>query len=664
MRALVSSLAGIAGRFQGLRIGLRMQILLLGTVGVLLIGTIYLVGLRVENAAIHKSDTSIALQVRIADAVEKFIEARQVAGEFTRMPSERLIERNNELLAGVRVDLEGIEKLVADLPQDDPLRKATEWRTALNDYAKRFNWVVSSQRLMGFTEVDGLQGDLRMAARKMEVMLAKMDYSALIILTLQIRQYEKDYMLRGDLSHSASLKSRIGEFQEILNNSYLTEDQKKEVGEYLKAYQSSFESYVSGQRSLTEEAAALSSTFDNVIRPQLSGVSETAHASADAARQSMMNVRRTMIWALVVTTAVVILAAFLFGRRISRPITAMARAMERVAGGETDIVVPTIRRSDEIGVMARAFAVFHANMLENRELSQGRAAERQRNEEARKALLSGIADQLQADIGAAAREVETGAQKMHENVEVVGQVLAETRTRADTVRSASTQASENVQRIAAATRELAVSMAEISGQVGRYTQIARHAASDTERTDAIVQSLVDETQQIEEVVVLINGIAAQTNLLALNATIEAARAGEAGRGFAVVAQEVKALAQQVTSATGSIRQQIDAMRGLAQQAGQAINKIGTTVREIDHLASAMAGAVEQQQAATEEISGSITIAAEGTQTVSDHIGRVGEDAGQACKLSDQMVETAQAMHRQSGELNGVVARVLDRIRAA
>jgi methyl-accepting chemotaxis protein len=631
---------------------------------VVLIGMIYLIGLRVESAAIQKSDTSIALQALINDAAEKFIEARQVAGEFILMPNEKLIDRNSELLAGVRENLQSIDRLIADLPQDDPLRKATAWRMALNDYAKRFNGLVASQRLIGFTEVDGLQGDLRMAARKMETLLAKLDYLGLVIVTLRMRQHEKDYMVRGDLSHSASLYTRIGEFQETLNASYLDENQKKEVGVHLKAYQANFETYEAGRRSLIEEAGDLSSTFEHVVRPQLSAVSAMARDGAAAAKQSMMNVRQTMIWALALTTVAVIMAAFLFGRRISGPITAMAGAMERVAGGDIDIDAPRVQRTDEIGVMARAFAVFHQKMLENRDLSAGRAVERQRAEEARKSLLAGIADQLQAEVGAVVEQVVCGAQKVHEDVEVVGQVLTETRTRAGTVGSASSQTSDNVQRIAAATHELATSMSEIAGQVGRYTQIAKRAATDTERSDTIVRSLVAETQRIEDVIVLINGIAAQTNLLALNATIEAARAGEAGRGFAVVASEVKALAQQVTSATDNIRQQIDAMRASAQEAGQAISEIGATVREIDQLSTEMAGAIEQQQAATQEISGSINVAAEGTQTVSEHIGLVGEDTEQACTLSDHMVVTAREMRQQSSELTGAIARFVDQVRAA
>jgi methyl-accepting chemotaxis protein len=131
---------------------------------------------------------------------------------------------------------------------------------------------------------------------------------------------------------------------------------------------------------------------------------------------------------------------------------------------------------------------------------------------------------------------------------------------------------------------------------------------------------------------MINAIAGQTNLLALNATIEAARAGEAGRGFAVVAGEVKSLASQTATATEEISRQVAEIQGATGQAVAAIRAIGGAISGIDEKMTAIAAAVEQQRAATTEISRNFQQAAQGTREVTDTIGsvaRLNQETGNA-----------------------------------
>ncbi|HEY3224501.1 MAG TPA: methyl-accepting chemotaxis protein, partial [Pseudolabrys sp.] len=129
---------------------------------------------------------------------------------------------------------------------------------------------------------------------------------------------------------------------------------------------------------------------------------------------------------------------------------------------------------------------------------------------------------------------------------------------------------------------------------------ATKAVNEVESTNLAVKELDEAAARIGDVVKLITDIAEQTNLLTLNATIEAARAAEAERGFAVVAGEVKALAGQTSRATEEIGAQIAGMQRATQRSIAAITG-SHTIREIGNISSAIAAAVTEQGAATQEI---------------------------------------------------------------
>jgi methyl-accepting chemotaxis protein len=232
------------------------------------------------------------------------------------------------------------------------------------------------------------------------------------------------------------------------------------------------------------------------------------------------------------------------------------------------------------------------------------------------------------------------------------------------VAAASTQASTNVETVAAAAEELAASIGEIGRQVAHSNQISRRAADEAGRTDADVQELAKTALRIGEVVSLISDIASQTNLLALNATIEAARAGEAGKGFAVVANEVKSLANQTARATEEISTQITAVQDQTKAVVDAIRSIGTVIDEVSSIAGAIAAAVEQQSAATQEIARNVEQAAAGTSEVSSTIAGVQQAAGDTGSAATTVLDAARLLSGQAGELRQAVDQFLADVKVA
>ena len=204
----------------------------------------------------------------------------------------------------------------------------------------------------------------------------------------------------------------------------------------------------------------------------------------------------------------------------------------------------------------------------------------------------------------------------------ITEAVAATSERVTSAASASTQASSNMQAVAAGAEELAASVGEISRQASDALSISQQAVKQANETSAIVSGLAAAAQKIGDVVELINSIAEQTNLLALNATIEAARAGEAGRGFAVVASEVKSLASQTAKATDEISGQVAEVQNTTSSAVGVIEAITQTISRVNEISAAIAASVEEQASVTQSISSNMQVAAKGVADITANMGEI------------------------------------------
>ena len=181
--------------------------------------------------------------------------------------------------------------------------------------------------------------------------------------------------------------------------------------------------------------------------------------------------------------------------------------------------------------------------------------------------------------------------------------------------SASGQTLTSVQTVASSAEELSASIGEISQSLARSKSEVDAIHERAQAADASTIQLQDAAASMTSIVQLIRGVGAQINLLALNATIEAARAGEAGRGFAVVAGEVKNLSSQVTTATGRIAQDIQAMQAISGDVGASLSAIAGSITSVRDFVAGIASAVEEQSAVTQEISANMQTAARGVSDI-------------------------------------------------
>jgi methyl-accepting chemotaxis protein len=363
---------------------------------------------------------------------------------------------------------------------------------------------------------------------------------------------------------------------------------------------------------------------------------------------------------IVVAMAIAVLAA-IFG--ISGPVKTLNTIMSTMAAGKLDVTVVGTERKDEIGSMSRTVEEFRKSLMETERMRKMASQTEAQNAENMKQARNQIADQFQAKMGALANAFAKSSAEVSDAAKNLSVTAEETSRQAQAVSGAAEEASANVQTVAASTEEMSASIREIAGQVAKSSEVANTAAGEASRTEADVKALSEAATKIGEVVDLINNIASQTNLLALNATIEAARAGEAGRGFAVVASEVKQLAAQTARATEEISSKINEIQSATNRTVGSIDKIVGTVAQIQQISTIIATAIEEQGAATGEISSNTQLAARGTEDVTNNINGVGRAAELTGSASTQLMGLAGGLNTQAADLQKEVTEFVKQLRA-
>jgi len=397
--------------------------------------------------------------------------------------------------------------------------------------------------------------------------------------------------------------------------------------------------------------------FGSVIEAEFQGVNHTVEAK-----------EKLIIGLVSGASLVAFLVAFMgwYTSRIGivKPIHRITETMELLSQGDLTVDIPYAENKDEIGQMAAALSVFKENAAAAERLREEQKANEARSEKEKRDAMQQLASSFEAEIGSVIETVSGAATEMQGSAQSMTQNADQTSQKATVVASAAEEASANVQAVASAAEELSSSIREISSQVTNSSNIAREASEKAGLTSSKVETLVGAVNRIGEVVILISDIAEQTNLLALNATIEAARAGDAGKGFAVVASEVKNLAAQTSKATEDISQQIAEIQASTSEAANAITEISEVIRRMDEIAGAVASAVEEQGAATQEISRNVQEASTGTSEVSSNIIEVTTAASETGSSAGSVLTAANDLSSQAASLKTSVEKFLSTIRAA
>ncbi|MCG7949396.1 MAG: methyl-accepting chemotaxis protein [Candidatus Thiodiazotropha taylori] len=346
----------------------------------------------------------------------------------------------------------------------------------------------------------------------------------------------------------------------------------------------------------------------------------------------------------VVMLGLLMLGVMLYMKMALKPLDMGVQHMERIASGDLSQEI-TCNRNDEFKRLLGAMQKM------NHDLS---------------GLVGKVANTSESLV-MTIDEVNNSSEKTNLAVTHQKQELDQLATSLSEMTASATHVSENIDHLASSATDSMTATEEGNRIVKKSVQSIGTLTEEIRKGSDVIQTLVDESQQIGVVLEVIKSIAEQTNLLALNAAIEAARAGEQGRGFAVVADEVRTLAGRTQDSTKEIEQIISALQAgvneavevmavsvshaeeSSQQAttiGETLDSVQQKIELINQLGSQVSAAANQQRATTEEMN--------------QNIQRISKSADET---SDQSNNTSSVVRDLKG-LSNVLTEEMDRFKVS
>jgi len=451
--------------------------------------------------------------------------------------------------------------------------------------------------------------------------------------------------------------------------------------------------------------------MNGTLKKAVDAAAEDTNARAQASAKNAQALSGLSMAIVAATLLAVGLVAVVLVMNIRRAVGRIASATERLAAGDNRVDVDALKRKDELGAIVSSLTVFRDNqvrlaaMHQEQEAQQARDAASREQQEAARAksereqteAVHGVAlgldhltkgdltfrlhDPFAPEYEKLRTDFNGAIEALEETLSAIVSASSGMRSGAGEISQAADDLSRRTEQQAARLEETAAALDEITATVRKTADGANQAREtvaaargDAEQSGDIVRRAVEamsqiekSSQQIHQIIGVIDEIAFQTNLLALNAGVEAARAGDAGKGFAVVASEVRALAQRSADAAKEIKslistssQQVASGANLVGETGQALNRIVGKVSEINTLVVEIAASAQEQATGLNEVNTAVNQMDQITQqnaamveqsTAASHsLAQEAIDLNQRVgrfRVSGGMVQAAAPAHRQA-----------------
>jgi methyl-accepting chemotaxis protein len=664
----------------GLKIGLIITVTTLLFAGVIVL---YQLTLNYTLRAYENLQENTQSQLMSMLAIDHYLlQARRFEKDFLERRKNDLVEKHRTQIQALLNEADKIRTIrnrfgeaVAELNQISDLARA---------YQDHFQEVAAAWNRKGLTHNDGLQGNFRESAHRLEKVLRGYNNAGLERDLLSLRRHEKDYLLRLDKKYVENLhKETLKLTEKILGLGNMPETERQQLSELLTAYERDFVALVAIDDQIAHKMGELrdkSHQIEPVIEQEVREAKQHTQEASAATQQSAAQRSTLALLIAVLATVVSVVTGSLITRKIVGPVAALSQFAKSIQEGDLRQSIQLPQR-DEIGLLGEVMNHM-THTLQDIVLRIDRNADDLQSSSAQLTQMAGqvnghseaMLDQAHASAAAALQmssgmtTVSSAAQQSANNLTTIAAATEEIASTVHAISAATEEVSANLQHISHTAREVNMSLRNIAeGAQGtsHNVQSASHSimqvtssittmrvqskdaddySKEADRhvrdSYAVMHKLTHSAGEIGNVVKIIKQIADQTNMLALNAAIEAAGAGEAGKGFAVVANEVKELARQTGEATRTITLRVEEIQHHSDAAMQAAQGVGAMIGRIGKVNADILQSVDSQTEAMESVASLMSAVARETD---DSTRQLSESAHGMQDVSRNVAEISQGV---------------------
>ena len=394
-------------------------------------------------------------------------------------------------------------------------------------------------------------------------------------------------------------------------------------------------------------------------------VVETPISIAMSSAHVLMNVSIIMF---IATIIIVVLMGIYFSRRFTKPLVDLSFSIETIAGGDLRDFDIKIKSKDEIGQLYRNLKTMTENLrglVSNIQTVASTLASHSMQLYSVTAESTQSLTQVVATINEMAQGnsdqaimVQGSTEAITKVSDIVSQATAKTEVTADKAKDSLELAKEGQKALEQQSQKVE--------ENNRYTKAVGES----------IQHLATMTDEIRNIIGVINSIAEQTNLLALNASIEAAHAGDAGKGFAVVAEEIRKLAEQSRSSTkkiedivnninvrvnetvnnmNQVKESIRVMDSSALNTKESFDKIFASITELAKISSEVSAALDEINNQTKEITNQAT-------NISSVVEETAAGMQEISAASEEQLASIETISQSSGQLENMAQELLAQVK--